>query len=134
MRSILITVLTGGIIFLVISCATAPTGSLAPGELRLLKMDAPWGGTVKRGISFAVNIHFESEGRPEIRTACTYWSGDGPYCSKVKKVDYEAPGTIQIELLNNSPGSYTLESYVLYIRDGKPQSTNVVNTQIYIVP
>lgn len=134
MRSILITVLMGGIILSVISCATAPTGSLAPGQVRLLKMDVSQGGNIKRSIPFVVNIHFESEGRPEIRTVCTYWSGDGPYCSKPKKIEYDAPGTIQIELLNNSPGSYTLESYVLYIRDSKPQSTNVINTQIYIVP
>jgi len=133
MKSIFISVFMGGIILLVFSCATVPTGPLSPGEVRLLKMDVPREGDVRLGVPFMVNINFEADGRPEMRRACFFWSGDGPYCSKVTKVNYGSPGTIYVELLTWSSGQYFLESYVLYVQDGKTRRTNVVDTHIYIV-
>jgi len=133
MKSVFISVFMGGVILLFFSCATVPTGPLAPGEVRLLKMDVPREGDIRIGIPFMVDIIFEAEGRPEMRRACFFWSGDGPYCSKVTKVNYGSPGTIYVELLNRSSGQYFLESYVQYVQDGKIRSTNVVSNHIYII-
>jgi len=133
MRSIFITVLIGGVIVLVFSCATVPTGPLAPGEVRLLRLDTPHEGDMRRGIVFNVKIKFEAEGHPEISKVCFYWSGDGPTCTKVMKVNYGSPGTIDVELLTDSFGSYLLESYVLYVQNGKMQSTNVVVAHISVI-
>ena len=130
--TLLITVLVSGVILLIASCATVPTGALAPGEVRLLRIDFPHEMDIQRGIPFAVNITFEAEGRPEIRTACFYWSGDGPNCFKVKDVSYGSPGTINVEPRAMSSGSLVLETYVLYIRDGKTQPTKIIRSPISI--
>lgn len=133
MRSKFLFVFIGGVIMLVFSCATVPTGPLAPGELRLLSMDAPREGEMRLGIIFTVKINFEADGRPEIRRACFLWSGDGPYCSRAIKVSYGSPKTIYVDLLAGSTGQYFLEGYIQYIQDGKLRTTNVVGDHIYIV-
>lgn len=125
--------LVGGVSLFVSSCATTPTGSIAPGELRLLEMDIPHEVSIRRNLPFVVNISFEADGKPEIRSACFNWSGDGPYCYKVSDVNYGPPGTIKVEPLARASGLYALETYVLYIRDGKTQRTKVISTQINIV-
>jgi len=130
--TLLITVLVSGMILLISSCATVPTGALAPGEVRLLRIDFPHEMDIQRGIPFAVNITFEAEGRPEIRTACFYWSGDGPNCFKVREISYGSPGTISVEPRAMSSGSYVMETYVLYIRDGKTQPTKIIRSPISI--
>lgn len=129
----MITVLMGGVILLVFSCGIVSKGPLAPGEVRLLRLDTPREGDMRRGIVFDVNIKFESEGYPEISRVCFIWSGDGPYCTKLLKVKYGSPGTINIDVLTNSFGSYYLETYAQYIRDGKTHSTNVVGAHIDIL-
>jgi len=133
MRSIFITVLMGGVILSVFSCAIMPTGPLAPGEVRLLRLDTPREGDMRRGIVFEVNIKFEAEGYPEISRVCFYWSGDGPYCTKIIKVKYGSPGTIYVDLRTDSFGPFYLESYVQYNRNGKIQSTNVVVAHINVI-
>lgn len=123
----------GGVILLVFSCATVSTGPLAPGELRLLKMEAPREGEVRLGIAFTVKIHFEADGMPEVKRACFFWSGDGPYCSKAIKVSYGSPRMIYVDLLVGSSGPYFLEGYVQYSIDGKLKTTNVVGTHILVI-
>jgi hypothetical protein len=130
--SLLIVFLMGGMILLISSCATVPTGPLAPGEVKLLRIDVPYEVSIKRNMPFAVNIIFETDGKPEIRTACFYWSGDGPKCFKVLDVSYGSPGTINVEPRAMSSGSYVLETYVLYIRDGKTQPTKIISSPINI--
>jgi len=130
--TLLVTVLMGGVILLISSCATVPTGPLAPGEVKLLRIDVPHEVSIKRNMPFAVNIIFEADGKPEIRTACFYWSGDGPNCFKVQDVRYGSPGTINVEPRAKDSGSYVLETYVLYIRDGKTQPTKVISSPITI--
>jgi hypothetical protein len=132
--ALLISVLMGGVILLVSSCATAPIGPLVPGEIRLLRIDVQHEESIKGNFPFVVNINFEADGKPEIRTACFYWSGDGPYCFKVIDVNYGSPGTIKVEPRAKSFGSYVLEIYVLYIRDGKTQPTKVISSPININP
>jgi hypothetical protein len=89
---------------------------------------------IKVNIPFEVNFNFEAGGEPEIRAACFYFSGDGPNCFKVTGVNYGSPGTIQAQIRTKNPGSRRLEGYVLYIRDGKIQSTNVISIYFPVIP
>jgi len=116
------------------SCATVPNKPLAPGELRLLSVLVPEKEKIKVNLPFVVKIRFEAEGTPEIRAACFTLSGDGPHCSKVMDVDYGSPGTIEAQIRTKNPGSRLLEGYVLYLRDGKIQPTNVVSTYLPLIP
>ena len=135
MRSIWIAVLIGGVVTpLISSCATVPTEPLTSGELRLLSIHVPMKEDIKVNFPFAVNINFEADGKPEIRTACFYFSGDGPYCYKVTDVNYGSPGTIKVQIRAKNSGSYALESYVFYVQDGKTKPTNAVDCQIRVVP
>ncbi len=133
--SIRISFLTGVIVLLLVcSCSTLPTTPLASGELRLLGLHVPQREDIKVNFPFVVNIDFEADGKPEIRTVCFSFSGDGPYCVKVTDVNYGSPGTIKVQVHAKNSGSYSLESYVYYIRDGKVQPTNVVGSQIRVIP
>jgi hypothetical protein len=132
--ALIIVSLISGVSLFVFSCATAPTGPIAPGEVGLLKIDIPHEGSIKRSMPFVVNINFEADGKPEIRSACFNWSGDGPYCYKVADVNYGFPRTIRVEPLAKEPGSYALETYVNYVREGRTQRTKVISTQINIIP
>ena len=122
------------VLFSVCSCATVPSEPLISGELRLLSMQVPMKGDIKLNFPFEVNIHFEANGKPEIRTACFSFSGDGPYCVKVTDVNYGSPGTIRVQIRAKNTGSFPLESYVYYLRNGKAQPTNVVNCQLRVSP
>jgi len=122
------------VLLLVCSCATVPTEPLASGELRLLGLQAPQREDIRLNFPFVVNINFEADGKPDIRTACFYFSGDGPYCLKVTDVNYGSPGTIKVQVRAKNSGSHALESYIYYIRDGKVQPTNVVNCNIRVIP
>jgi len=130
--TLLITVLVIGVILLISSCATVPTEPLGPGEVRLLRMDVPFEGGIRREAAFAVNIVFEADGKPTIKTACFYFSGDGPYCFKVLDVSYGSPGTINVDARAKDSGQYVLEAYVYYIRDGKTQKTKAISSPITI--
>jgi len=135
MMSIRIGFLKGVIVLLLVSsCATVPREPLASGELRLLSMQVPLKGDIKINFPFVVNINFEADGKPEIRTACFSFSGDGPYCYKVSDISYGSPGTIKVQVRAKNSGSHSLESFVYYIKDGKSQPTNVVNCQIRVIP
>jgi hypothetical protein len=135
MRSILtITLLGGFFILLNVSWATVPTEPLASGELRLLSIHVSMKEDIKVNFPFVVNINFKAEGKPEIRTACFSFSGDGPYCSKVVDVNYGSPGTIKVQVRAKNTGLIALESYVYYIRDRKVQPTNIVNCNIRVIP
>jgi hypothetical protein len=134
-KSISIAVLMIGAVLLGISsCATVPTKPLAPGEIRLLSMLVPEKENIRVHLPFVVNISFEAEGKPEIRAACFDFSGDGPHCFKVMDVNYGSPGTIKVQIHTKNAGSRRLEGYVLYIRDGKIQLTNVVSTYFRVIP
>jgi hypothetical protein len=115
------------------SCATAPNEPFAPGELRLLSILVPEKDKIKVNVPFAVDISFEADGKPEVRAACFTLSGDGPHCSKVTSLDYGSPGTIWVQIHTKNRGSRLLEGYVLYLRDGKVQSTNVVSTYLPLI-
>ena len=131
MKSISIRLLIAGAVLLEIcSCAAVPTKPPIPGELRLISLQVPEKDKIRVTLPFDVNISFEAEGRPEIRSACFYFASDGPHCFRVTDVNNGSPGTIKIQIHTKTPGSRLLECYVLYIRDGKIQPTNVVRTYL----
>jgi hypothetical protein len=134
MKFISIAVLMIGAVLLGISsCATVPK-PLAPGELRLLSMLVPEKQNIRLHLPFIVNISFEADGEPKIRAACFYIADDGPHCFKVTDVNYGLRGTIKVQIDTNNPGAHFLRSYVLYIRDGKIQPTNTVNSYFTVTP
>jgi len=135
MKSILTAIWVGAVIILSISsCATAPSKPLALGEVRLINMRVTDRGEIRLNFPFVVDINFETDGKPEFRTACFSFSGDGPYCYKVMDVNYGSHGTIKVQVRAKNTGLYALESYVYYIRDGKVQPTNIVNCNIRVIP
>jgi len=103
MRHILLmAVLTGGVIFsLVSSCATVPTEPLTPGELRLLRLDVPGSQNIMNHTEYQVKIDFDADGKPEIKRICFYYSGNGPYCILKWNV---STGTIILWLLADRTG------------------------------
>ena len=134
MRSILITILLGGIVLLgASSCATIPKTPLVSGEVRLLSMNI-LGAGLEAHSSFVINIFYEAAGNPEIKRVCFYetrrwWQ----YCSDVSDISYFTFGTkraFQVWLPGIDPGSHRVECYAEYIRDGEVRRTNVIFTQI----
>jgi hypothetical protein len=97
-------------------------------------LDIPHEGSIKRNLPFVVNITFEADGKPEIKTACFTWSEDGPYCYKIVDLNYGSPGTIRVEPLAKNAGSFVLETYVVYIRNGRTQRTRIIGTPVNIIP
>lgn len=99
------------------------------GELRLLNIEVPEGQRPRPNLQYWVRINFEADGNPEIRKACFYWSGDGPYCVDVKDVKYGSVAYFQVPLYARV-GSDSLQCYVEYVRDGKTQRSNVVASRV----
>ncbi len=132
MRSVLIGMLLGGIVLSIASsCATLPKEPLAPGEIRLLSMEA-LGSGIKEGAAFPVNVFFEGEGRVEIKRACFYESEERQYCSDVSYVTWGTKRAFQVYLPSTKAGSYRVECYAEYVRNGEIRRTNVIATQISI--
>ncbi len=134
MRCRSIFILLGGIILMMIfSCASVPKGSLSTDEVRLLSVSIPEKEKVKAHSPFVVNIKFEADGTPVIKTACFYFSGNGPRCFSVTDVNY-GRGDIRVQVYTENAGSRLLECYVVYMRDGKAQKTNQVKTYFRFAP
>ncbi len=129
----LIHVLMGTVMMLLVSsCATVPKQPVASGEVRLLSVDA-LGAGVEAYTPFAVNIFFEAAIKPEIKRACFYYSGNGPYCLDVSDRSFVTLGTktaFQVYIPGLSVGSHRVECYAEYIRDGETRKSNMVFTQI----
>ena len=135
MKFILIAVLMGVAVLLITSsCATAPPKPLAPGELRLLSMAVSEQENVRAHLPFAVTISFEADGEPQIRLACFYFGDYGPHCFRVTDVNYGLRGTIKVRISTSYHGPQFIKGYVVYIRDGKTQQTNMVRTFYSIAP
>lgn len=125
----LIAGLMGVVIMLsIFSCATVPTEPLGPGELRLLDIRVPNQVTVS--FPYEITIIFRADGKPEISKTCCTRSDGGLSCFKAKDLKYGSPGNFTIQFLPAGPGSYTMECYAEYLRDGKMQRTNVVSSQV----
>lgn len=132
MRSVLIGILLSGIFLsMASSCATIPKEPLAPGEIRLLSMEA-LGAGIKEGSAFPVNVFFQGEGRVEIKKACFYESEERQYCSDVSYVTLGTKRAFQVYLPSTKAGSYRVECYAEYVRNGEIRKTNVIVTHISI--
>ena len=132
MKSLIVVLIGVVIMLLVFSCATVPTEPLASGEVRLLSIDV-MGSGIQGNSSFPVDIFFEAAGKPEIKRACFYESGQEPYCFDVSDYSYLTLGTkraFQVYLPGVNVGLHMVECYAEYIRDGETRKTNVVFTQI----
>jgi hypothetical protein len=132
MKSSIRVLLSVVMMLFVFSCATIPKQPLVPGEVRLSSINA-LGAGLEAHSSFMVNIFFETAGNPEIKRACFYDSGEGPYCFDVSAGSYATLGTkkaFQVFLPGLSLGSHRVECYAEYLRDGEIRKTNVVFTQI----
>lgn len=134
MRSILIVVLTGIVVFsLLSSCASGPTGPLAPGALRLVSMEVAGNQAVRSGTQFPVNIYFKADGNPEIKRVCFISPGEDPNCLRNMEVGTEIIKASLYPKVSMFDPSYRLECYVEYIRDGNTWTTNRVGTQINVI-
>jgi len=121
MKGVLTPILMSVAILLAISSCTM----VGKGELRLLSMEVPKSERLRTNVQFWVRVNFEADGNPEIRRACFFWSGDGPYCVNVKDVEYGSIAYFQVPLYARF-GSDSLQCYVEYVRDGKIQRSNAV--------
>ena len=132
MRSGLIGMLLSGILLSIASsCATMPKEPLAPGEVRLLSMEAVGSG-IKGGSAFPVDVFLEGEGRVQITKACFYESKERQYCSDVSYATLGTKKVFQVYLPGIPAGSYRVECYAEYIRNGETRRTNVIATQISV--
>ena len=121
MKRISTLILMSVVILLAISSCTM----VGKGGLRLLSMEVRDSERLRTNVQFWVRINFEADGNPEIRRACFYWSGDGPYCVNVKDVEYGSIAYFEAPLYARY-GSSILQCYVEYVRDGEIQRSNAV--------
>lgn len=128
MKGILTPILISVAILLAISSCTM----VGKGELKLLSMEVPKSERLRTNVQFWVRVNFEADGNPEIRRACFFWSGDGPYCVNVKDVEYGSFAYFDVPL-HARYGSDSLQCYVEYVRDGKIQRSNAVASFVNVV-
>ena len=121
MKRISTLILMSVVILLAISSCTM----VGKGGLRLLSMEVRDSERLRTNVQFWVRINFEADGNPEIRRACFFWTGDGPYCVNVKDVEYGSIAYFQVPLYARF-GPDSLQCYVEYVRDGEIQRSNAV--------
>lgn len=104
------------------------------GELRLLNMEIYDRERIRTNAQFWVRVNFEADGRPEIRKACFYWTGDGPHCGPVpvKDIVYGSVAYFEVPLYARF-GRNSLQCYVEYLRNEKTERSNEVASGIEVV-
>jgi hypothetical protein len=128
MKGILTPILISVAILLAISSCTM----VGKGELKLLSMEVPKSERLRTNVQFWVRVNFEADGNPEIRRACFFWSGDGPYCVNVKDVEYGSFAYFDVPL-HARYGSSILQCYGEYLRDEKIERSNAVVSSVNVV-
>jgi hypothetical protein len=106
--------------------------TLKKGELRLLDMGIRDAARLRTNVQFWIRVNFEADGNPEIRRACFYWLGDGPYCVNVKDVEYGSFAYFDVPL-DARYGSSILQCYVEYLRDERIERSNAVAYPVNVV-
>jgi hypothetical protein len=106
--------------------------TLKKGELRLLDMEIRQPTRLLTNVQFWVRVNFEADGNPEIRRACFYWLGDGPYCVNVKDVEYGSFAYFDVPLVARY-GRSVLQCYVEYLRDERIERSNAVAYSVNVV-
>jgi hypothetical protein len=110
------------------SCVT-----LKKGELRLLDMEIRDSASLLTNTQFWIRVSFEADGKPEIRRACFYWFGDGPYCVPVNGKDVEYGPFAYFDVpIEARYGSSVLQCYVEYLREERIERSNAVAYAIEI--
>ena len=132
MKNVLpIVLMSVAVVLTIFSCATVPKEPLGAGELRLLGIEVPQMGTLSANVEYFVTINFEANGNPEINRACFYFSGDGRNCADVQRKDTMYGPHANFRVPIHVPlGSYRLECYAEYIRNGETQRTNTVSSYV----
>jgi len=122
MKRILAPILMSVAILLASSSCT-----LKKGELRLLDMEIRQPTRLLTNVQFWIRVNFEADGNPEIRRACFYWFGDGPYCVNVdvKNVEYGSFAYFDVPL-DARYGRSVLQCYVEYLRGGRIERSNAL--------
>ncbi|HVP78453.1 MAG TPA: hypothetical protein VMV04_11210 [Thermodesulfobacteriota bacterium] len=105
---------------------------LRKGELRLLDMQIYDPARIRTNGQFWIRVHFEADGQPEIRKACFYWFGDGPYCVNVRYVEYGSFAYFDVPLTARY-GSSVLQCYVEYLRDEKTVQSNALAHSVNVI-
>jgi len=105
--------------------------ALKKGELRLLDMEVHDAANLRTNVQFWVRVNFEADGQPEIRRACFYWLGDGPYCVNIKDVEYGSFAYFDVPV-DARYGSSVLQCYVEYLRDERIEQSNAVAYQLNV--
>jgi hypothetical protein len=129
MKRILAPILMSVAILLASSSCT-----LKKGELRLLDMEIRQAERLLTNVQFWIRVNFEADGNPEIRRACFYWYGDGPYCVNVdvKNVEYGSFAYFDVPLVPRY-GRSVLQCYVEYLRDERIERSNAVARRVNVV-
>ena len=129
MKGILALILMSVALLLAISSCTM----VRKGELRLLDMEIYDSARLRTNVQFWVRVNFEADGKPEIRRACFYWTGDGPHCVPVpvKDILYGSVAYFQVPLYARF-GPNSLQCYVEYLRDEKIQRSNAVSSSVNV--
>ena len=129
MKRILAPILMSVAILLASSSCT-----LKKGELRLLDMEIRDPARILTNSQFWIRVNFEADGHPEIRRACFYWYGDGPYCVNVdvKNVEYGSFAYFDVPLVARY-GPSVLQCYVEYLRDERIERSNAVAHRVNVV-
>jgi hypothetical protein len=127
-------VITGVVLSFVSSCAMVPSQPPAPGEMRLTKMGVLRDVPVNEGLSYTVEIGFESNVGLNIKRACCSWSrGEEPRClSDIMDLVFGPHGSFDVRLPGLSRGSYRVECYVEYTQGPETKRTNVVGANISV--
>ena len=118
-----------GVLILLASSSCLP---LKKGELRLLEMQVYDPERIRTNGQFWIRVHFEADGQPEIRRACFYWFGDGPYCVNVRHVEYGSFAYFDVPLIARY-GSSVLQCYVEYLRDERIERSNALAYSVNVV-
>jgi len=128
MKGILTPILMSIAILLTISSCTM----VGKGGLRLIDMEVRDSERLRTNVQFWVRINFAADGNPEIRRACFYWTGDGPYCVNIKDVVFGSVAYLEVPLYARY-GSAILQCYVEYVRDEKIHRSNAVASSVNVV-
>ena len=116
------------------ACATAPSGPLKEGEVRVQALKTP--GTIQPG---GWQATFEGVEKPDseikLTQACLTWVTlqfrDGPYCSIVASED-PAAKLVTSRHVTMNPNNYTIYGYLMYTYKGQTRQSNTVSGSLLV--
>lgn len=91
-------------------------------KLKSLQVKNP----LQAGVPYRVTLPYSKTGKVKPIEACFLWSGEGPYCFKMKVLKK----SIRVRLRTGNPNTYKLTGFIRYRSDGKVKETNDVSARI----